>query len=81
MAALGIGEGAEVRVSRVALPPAHTVVLQPHSTTFHAVADFTDLGPREFLEPGHRAKRLQVSVLAQVFGIGPTAFDGGSQAG
>ncbi len=50
MAALGIGEGAEVRVSRVALPPAHTVVLQPHSTTFHAVADFTDLGPREFLE-------------------------------
>lgn len=50
MASLGITEGSEVSVSRVNLNAAQTIVLQPHSTTFHAVEEFTGVQPREFLE-------------------------------
>jgi len=50
MTALAINEGTEITVSRVSLEPATTIVLQPHSTSFHAVEEFTGKEPRQFLE-------------------------------
>lgn len=50
MSALAIVEGTEITVSRTTLEPATTIILQPHSTSFHAVEEFTGKEPREFLE-------------------------------
>ena len=47
---LGIPEGSEVTLSRVALPPAQSLVLQPLTVNFEAVEAFTDRPPREYLE-------------------------------
>jgi hypothetical protein len=50
MNALRVREGTEITVTRVNLPSATSLVLQPHSSNFDAVEDLTGKPPREFLE-------------------------------
>lgn len=50
MNALRVREGTEITVTRVNLPAATSLVLQPHSSNFDAVEDLTGKPPREFLE-------------------------------
>lgn len=50
MNALRVCEGTEITVTRVNLPSATSLVLQPHSSNFDAVEDLTGKPPREFLE-------------------------------
>lgn len=47
---LGVPEGSEVTFTRVVLPSATGLELQPHTVNFEAVEAFTERPPREFLE-------------------------------
>jgi hypothetical protein len=48
--ALRVRDGAELTVTRVNLPAAAALVLQPHAADFEAVEALTGKAPREFLE-------------------------------